>query len=155
MENREGSSNNTSYFCWALSFFNGVIALGIASLALSTHIDFEHVIFQGLLPAIRVNVKSGRAYDKHVELVEGWQRDYAAQSVWEYCWTNMDLFRNARKDDMIPDASKTVINRDYEGFLAESSKIRKDAKLFPFCKVCVLKVSGDNYDLYEPHLHVP
>jgi len=116
MENREGSSNNTSYFCWALSFFNGVIALGIASLALSTHIDFEHVIFQGLLPAIRVNVKSGRAYDKHVELVEGWQRDYAAQSVWEYCWTNMDLFRNARKDDMIPDASKTVINRDYEGF---------------------------------------
>lgn len=38
-------------------------------------------------------------------------------------------------------------NRDYEGFLAESSKLRKDAKLFPFCKVCVLKVSGDNYDL--------
>ncbi len=37
-------------------------------------------------------------------------------------------------------------NRDYEGFLAASSKLRKDAKLFPFCKVCVLKVSGDNYE---------
>ena len=25
-------------------------------------------------------------------------------------------------------------NRNYEGFLSESSKLRKDAKLFPFCK---------------------
>ena len=36
--------------------------------------------------------------------------------------------------------------RDYEGFLVESSKLRKDAKLFPFCKVCLLKVSGDTYE---------
>ncbi len=40
-------------------------------------------------------------------------------------------------------------NRDYEGFLAESSKLRKDAKLFPFCKVCLLKVSGENYESTE------
>ncbi len=40
-------------------------------------------------------------------------------------------------------------NRDYEGFLAESSKIRKEAKLFPFCKVCLLKVSGENYESTE------
>ena len=40
-------------------------------------------------------------------------------------------------------------NRDYEGFLAESSKIRKDAKLFPFCKVCLLRISGANYESTE------
>ncbi|MDC3078048.1 primosomal protein N' [Prochlorococcus sp. AH-716-O05] len=40
-------------------------------------------------------------------------------------------------------------NRDYEGFLAESSKLRKNAKLFPFCKVCLLKVSGENYKCTE------
>ncbi len=40
-------------------------------------------------------------------------------------------------------------NRDYEGFLTESSNIRKDAKLFPFCKVCLLKVSGENYECTE------
>ncbi len=40
-------------------------------------------------------------------------------------------------------------NRDYEGFLVESSKLRKEAKLFPFCKVCLLKVSGENYECTE------
>lgn len=40
-------------------------------------------------------------------------------------------------------------NRNYEGFLAESSKLRKDAKLFPFCKVCLLKVSGGNFESTE------
>ena len=40
-------------------------------------------------------------------------------------------------------------SRDYEGFLAESSKLRKDAKLFPFCEVCLLKVSGENYECTE------
>jgi primosomal protein N' (replication factor Y) len=40
-------------------------------------------------------------------------------------------------------------NRNYEGFLSESSKLRKDAKLFPFCKVCLLKVSGKNFELTE------
>ena len=40
-------------------------------------------------------------------------------------------------------------NRDYEGFLSESSKLRKDAKLFPFCKVCLLKISGDDYECTE------
>ena len=39
--------------------------------------------------------------------------------------------------------------RDYERFLIESSKFRKDAKLFPFCKVCLLKLSGENYELTE------
>ena len=36
-------------------------------------------------------------------------------------------------------------NRDYEGFLIDSSKLRKDAELFPFCNVCLLKLSGENY----------
>ena len=40
-------------------------------------------------------------------------------------------------------------NRNYEGFLSESSKLRKDAKLFPFCKVCLLKVSGENFECTE------
>ena len=40
-------------------------------------------------------------------------------------------------------------NRNYEKFLIESSKLRKDAKLFPFCKVSLLKLSGENYKLTE------
>ena len=40
-------------------------------------------------------------------------------------------------------------NRDYERFLLESSKVRKDAELFPFCKVCLLKLSGQDYELTE------
>jgi len=40
-------------------------------------------------------------------------------------------------------------NRDYERFLLESSKVRKDAELFPFCKVCLLKLSGEDYELTE------
>ena len=39
--------------------------------------------------------------------------------------------------------------RDYQGFLMDSSKVRKNAKLFPFCKVCLLKISGMNYELTE------
>ncbi len=39
--------------------------------------------------------------------------------------------------------------RDYERFLTETSKLRKDANLFPFCKVCLLKLSGENYELTE------
>jgi len=40
-------------------------------------------------------------------------------------------------------------NRNYERFLLESSKVRKDAELFPFCKVCLLKLSGEDYELTE------
>ena len=40
-------------------------------------------------------------------------------------------------------------NRNYEGFLVESSKLRKEAKLFPFCKVCLLKISGQNFESTE------
>jgi len=39
--------------------------------------------------------------------------------------------------------------RDYERFLNETSKLRKDLNLFPFCKVCLLKLSGENYELTE------
>ncbi len=39
--------------------------------------------------------------------------------------------------------------RDYEKFLAETSKSRKDANLFPFCRVCLLKLSGEDYELTE------
>ena len=39
--------------------------------------------------------------------------------------------------------------RDYERFLIENSKLRKDANLFPFCEICLLKLSGENYDLTE------
>ena len=39
--------------------------------------------------------------------------------------------------------------RDYETFLTETSKLRKDANLFPFCKICLLKLSGENYELTE------
>ena len=39
--------------------------------------------------------------------------------------------------------------RDYERFLIETSKLRRDANLFPFCKVCLIKLSGENYELTE------
>jgi len=39
--------------------------------------------------------------------------------------------------------------RDYETFLTETSKLRRDANLFPFCKICLLKLSGENYELTE------
>ena len=39
--------------------------------------------------------------------------------------------------------------RNYEGFLNDNSKLRKESGLFPFCKVCLLKISGINYDLTE------
>ena len=39
--------------------------------------------------------------------------------------------------------------RDYERFLIENSRLRKDSNLFPFCKVCLLKISGENYELTE------
>ncbi len=32
--------------------------------------------------------------------------------------------------------------RDYESFLNESLKLRKDLNLFPFCRVCLLRISG-------------
>ena len=40
-------------------------------------------------------------------------------------------------------------NRNYEGFLVENSKLRRDTKLFPFCKVCLLKLSGENFECTE------
>ena len=40
-------------------------------------------------------------------------------------------------------------NRDYERFLVESSELRKEANLYPFCKVCLLRLSGENYELTE------
>ena len=39
--------------------------------------------------------------------------------------------------------------RDYERFLIETSKLRKEANLFPFCSICLLKFSGENYELTE------
>jgi len=39
--------------------------------------------------------------------------------------------------------------RDYERFLIENSRLRKDANLFPFCTICLLKLSGENYALTE------
>ena len=39
--------------------------------------------------------------------------------------------------------------RDYEKFLIESSKLKKDLNLFPFCEICLLKLSGENYELTE------
>jgi len=39
--------------------------------------------------------------------------------------------------------------RNYEKFLIETSKLRKDSNLFPFCKICLLKLSGENYELTE------
>jgi len=40
-------------------------------------------------------------------------------------------------------------NRDYASFLNENLKLRKELNLFPFCKVCLLKVSGFNNDSTE------
>ena len=39
--------------------------------------------------------------------------------------------------------------RNYENFLIESSQLRKDANLYPFCQVCILKLSGEDYQLTE------
>ncbi len=39
--------------------------------------------------------------------------------------------------------------RDYERFLIENSRLRKDSNLFPFCTICLLKLSGENYELTE------
>ncbi len=39
--------------------------------------------------------------------------------------------------------------RDYERFLIENSRLRKDANLFPFCTICLLKLSGENHELTE------
>ncbi len=39
--------------------------------------------------------------------------------------------------------------RDYERFLIENSRLRKAANLFPFCTICLLKLSGENYELTE------
>ncbi len=39
--------------------------------------------------------------------------------------------------------------RDYERFLIENSRLRKDANLFPFCTICLFKLSGENYELTE------
>jgi len=39
--------------------------------------------------------------------------------------------------------------RNYQGFLTENMKLRKDANLFPFCKVIILKISGINNQLTE------
>ncbi len=39
--------------------------------------------------------------------------------------------------------------RNYERFLIENSKLRKDANLFPFCEICLLKLSGEDYELTE------
>ena len=39
--------------------------------------------------------------------------------------------------------------RDYEGFLIENSRLRKDFNLFPFRRICLLKLSGENYELTE------
>ncbi len=40
-------------------------------------------------------------------------------------------------------------NRDYEKFLFDSAKFRNKSKLFPFCRVCILKLSSENYKLLE------
>ena len=40
-------------------------------------------------------------------------------------------------------------NRNYERFLIESSKVRKEAKLYPFCKVCLFKLSGEKFESTE------
>ena len=39
--------------------------------------------------------------------------------------------------------------RDYESFLYENLQLRKASNLFPFCKVCLLKISGFSYELTE------
>ncbi len=39
--------------------------------------------------------------------------------------------------------------RDYERFLIENSRLRKDANLYPFRTICLLKLSGEDYELTE------
>ncbi len=39
--------------------------------------------------------------------------------------------------------------RDYKSFLHENLQLRKESNLFPFCKVCLLKISGFSYELTE------
>ncbi len=39
--------------------------------------------------------------------------------------------------------------RDYERFLIDNSRLRKNSNLFPFCAICLLKLSGENYELTE------
>ncbi len=39
--------------------------------------------------------------------------------------------------------------RDYESFLYDNLQIRKTSNLFPFCKVCLLKIAGFSYELTE------
>ncbi len=39
--------------------------------------------------------------------------------------------------------------RDYERFLSENSRLRKETNLFPFCTICLLKLSGEDYELTE------
>jgi len=39
--------------------------------------------------------------------------------------------------------------RDYKSFLYEILQLRKTSNLFPFCRVCLLKISGFNYELTE------
>ncbi len=39
--------------------------------------------------------------------------------------------------------------RDYETFLYENLQLRKTSNLFPFCRVCLLKISGLSYELTE------
>ena len=39
--------------------------------------------------------------------------------------------------------------RNYEGFLVETANLRKETSLFPFCKLCLFKLSGFNYELTQ------
>ena len=43
--------------------------------------------------------------------------------------------------------------RNYEGFLLENLRIRRESNLFPFCEVCLLKISGINNTLTEESAH--
>ncbi len=40
-------------------------------------------------------------------------------------------------------------NRNYEGFLKENLSLRKKSRLFPFCDVCLLRLSGTDNNLTE------
>ena len=39
--------------------------------------------------------------------------------------------------------------RDYERFLIDNAKIRKESNLYPFCRICLIKISGKSYELTE------
>ena len=39
--------------------------------------------------------------------------------------------------------------RDYESFLNENLQLRKNSNLFPFCRICLLKISGISNELTE------